>query len=112
MAPSVANRSGKPSAAMPKRFLPANGCRPRKADASRSMPRIALHLAPHAQQVAAPDLGDVGVAEAGAVQRGGHVARLAGVLPAGDAAAAVEVRGDADVVDAGDVGDVADLLDV
>ena len=73
---------------------------------------MALDLAPHAQQVAAPQLGDVRVAEAGLAQRGGDVAGFAGVLPAGDAAAAVEVGGDADVVDAGHLHHVADLLDV
>src|SRR5690606_6228744 len=67
---------------------------------------------PDAQQVAAPDLGDVGVAEAALAQLGGDVAGLGGVHPAGDAATAVEVGGDADVVDAGDLGDVLDVVDV
>src|SRR5215469_3651362 len=59
---------------------------------------VLLHLAPHAQQVAAPDLGDVLVAEAGASQRSGEVARLRRVVPAGEAATTVEVRSDAHVI--------------
>src|SRR5690348_1247979 len=73
---------------------------------------VLFHLAPHAQQVAAPDLGDVLVAEAGASQSGGEIARLRRIVPAGKAATAVEIRSDTHVVDAGDVDDVLHVLDV
>src|SRR5579885_3358834 len=72
---------------------------------------IALHFAPYAQQVAAPDLGDIGVAETRAAQRGGDIARLRRIHPAGDAAAPVEIGSNADVVDAGDFRDVFDVRD-
>src|SRR5690606_13531688 len=69
-------------------------------------------LLPDPQQVAAPDLRDVFVAVAALAQLGGDVAGFGGVHPAGDAATAIEVGGDADVVDAGDLRDVLDVVDV
>ena len=77
-------------------------------DADRSLSRAGrpdrpadlLDLRHHPQQIAAPQLGDLllGVAATHQLQR--DVERLARVVPAVDAAAAVEVRRDADVIDA------------
>src|SRR5262245_29763352 len=70
-----------------------------------------LHLPPHPQQVARPDLADLllGVAAADQLQR--HVERFGGAVPAVDAAAAVEVRRDADVIDANQLHGLVDLVD-
>ena len=89
----------------------------RQARETSSRPRFLLGRAPsatcsmHAQQVAAPDLADLllGVAAAHQLQR--DVERLARVVPAVDAAAAVEVRRDADVIDADLLDDVVDVID-
>lgn len=59
-----------------------------------------LYLVPDPQEIAAPELGNVGLAVAAADQLCGDVACLAHVFPAVQAAAVVEVGADADVVDA------------
>src|SRR3546814_18054313 len=56
-------------------------------------------LIPDSQKVAAPQFGDVGFGVAAGQQFGGDVADLAHVFPAFDAAAFVEVRTDANMVD-------------
>ena len=73
--------------------------------------RDALDLAPHAQQVAAPDLADLllGVAATHELER--DVERLRRAVPAVDAAAAVEVGRDADVIDADLLDEVVDVID-
>ena len=65
----------------------------------------------HPQQVAAPQFGDLrfGVAAPHEFQR--DVERLVGAVPAVHAAAAVEVRRDADVVDADQLHGVVDVID-
>src|SRR5436853_7549067 len=70
-----------------------------------------LHFAPDAQQVAAPDLADLllGVAAAHELER--HVERFGRAVPAVHAAAAVEVRRDADVIDADHLDGVIDVID-
>src|SRR5690606_34756508 len=82
--------------------------------ASASLPRLrgVDGGLPGAQQVAAPQLGDVRVAEAAAAQFGGDVRGFGRVHPAGQSAATVEVGGDADVVDAGDLDHVHDVVHV
>src|SRR5262245_43319073 len=67
-------------------------------------PRDALALVHDSEQVAAPELADLflGVAPPDQFER--HVEGLVGAVPAVDAAAAVEVRRDADVLE-------TDLLD-
>src|SRR5579864_1885974 len=71
----------------------------------------ALDLVHHAQQVSAPELCDLllGISAADELQR--HVERLARVAPADDAAAAIEIRRDADVVDADLLHRVVDMID-
>ena len=69
-----------------------------------------LYSAPDAEQIAAPDLLDVGFAVAALDEFAGDVAAFGGVVPASNAAAAVEVGADADVVDAGDLDDVLDVI--
>ena len=59
-----------------------------------------LGRAQHAQEVAAPQQGQFRRAVAALQQGGGDVGALAGVAPADEAAAAVEVRRDADMRDA------------
>src|SRR6188472_1596607 len=70
-----------------------------------------LDLAPDAKQIAAPDLRDLlfGVAPSHQFER--HVEGFVGAVPAVDAAAAVEVRGDADVIDADQLDDIVDVVD-
>src|SRR6266853_1592947 len=62
--------------------------------------RSLLHLSPDAQEVAAPQLGDVAFRVSAAQQFSGHVLTLAFVVPPQNAAAMIEVGRDADVVDA------------
>ena len=71
----------------------------------------ALDFAPDAQQVAAPELRDVGPRVTARLELGRHVARLGRVLPADDPAAAAEVGADADVVDADQLHRVVDVVD-
>src|SRR4051812_3038189 len=59
-----------------------------------------LDLIPDPQEIAAPQFGDVGFRVATGQQFGGDVADVADVLPAFHATAFIEVRTDADVVDA------------
>src|SRR5450830_1784801 len=59
-----------------------------------------LDLVPHPQEVTAPQLGDIGFGVTALEQFGGDVAGVADVLPALKAAAIVEVRRNADVIDA------------
>src|SRR5688572_420466 len=68
-------------------------------------------LAPDAKQVAAPHPADVGLAVAAAHELERDVERLRGAVPAVDAAAAVEVRRDADVLDADQLDGVVDVID-
>src|SRR5690606_34111644 len=74
-------------------------------------PADGLHLAEYAQQVAAPQLLDLllGVAAADELER--DVEGLGRVAPAVDAAAAIEVGADADVVDADELDRVVDVVD-
>ena len=74
--------------------------------------RHALDVAPHAQQVAAPELRDLRVREAAAAQARRDVARLARIVPALDPAAAVEVRSESDVIDARHVHGVLDVIQI
>ena len=83
---------------------------PQRCAAASSRGR-ALGLAPDAQQIAAPDLGDVLAAVAARCELGRDVGRLGRVGPARDAAAAVEVGADADVVDADQLDGVVDVID-
>ena len=84
------------------RVAPSGACSP---------PR--LHRPPHPQQVGAQDLADVGVAVAAPLQAGdqvrvvGHRAQALGQL----AADAVEVRADADMVDAHHLHRMVDLVE-
>ena len=64
-----------------------------------------------AHEVAAPDLGDVGVGEALGQEAEGDLDHLAGRLAADEAAAAVEVGADADVIWADEPDDVHDVAD-
>src|SRR5215218_7166674 len=70
-----------------------------------------LHFAHDPNEIAAPHLRDLllGVPAANELQR--HVERLARVVPAFDAATAVEVRADADVIDADQLHGVVDVID-
>src|SRR5690606_4196935 len=95
---------------------PAPGGPPPFLPRLRYLPRLelardALVLAPHAQQVAAPELGALLLGGAAADPLERDVERLARVAPAGDAAAAVEVGADADVVDADQLHRVIDVVD-
>ena len=90
--------------------MPMRTCR---SSRSRLFARSLVdHRLPGAQQVAAEDLADVGFAVAALAQACADVAGLRGIHPAGDAAATIEIRGDAHVVDAGDPGDVVDVVEV
>src|SRR6267378_5669443 len=71
-----------------------------------------LHVAPDAQQIAAPDLGDLLLGVAAAHQFERDVERVGRAVPAVDAAAAVEVRRDADVIDPDELHGVVDVIDV
>ena len=71
-----------------------------------------LDLAPDTQQVAAPDLRDLllGITPPHKLER--DVEGLRSAVPAFDAPAAVEIRGDADVVDSDQLHRVVDVIDV
>ena len=73
--------------------------------------RDALDFVHHSQQVAAPEFFDLlfGVAAADKLQS--HVEGFAGVVPADNAAAAVEVRRDADMVDADELYGIINMVD-
>src|SRR6185312_2237972 len=71
-----------------------------------------LRISPDTQEIAAPDLCHLLVREATPLQARRNVARFARVVPADDAAAAVEVRGDADVIDAGYLDGVLNVVQV
>src|SRR6202035_5130304 len=64
----------------------------------------ALSLCPYAQEVAAPQFGNIPLRVMPAEQFGGHVLALSFILPAHYASPVIEIRGDADVID-------SDLLD-
>src|SRR5262245_46053361 len=74
--------------------------------------RDPLDFGPDAQQVAAPDLADLLLRIAAAYQLDRHVHRLRGAVESVHAAAAVEVRRDADVVDADELHRIVDVIDV
>src|SRR3954464_2770934 len=74
--------------------------------------RILFDIAPHAQQIAAPDLLDLLRTESALAQTLRQVVRFRGVEPASDAAATIEIRSQADVIDAGDVDHVADVIEI
>ena len=78
--------------------------------AGRTSARRSLGGSHDAHEVAAPDPGDVGIAEAPTAQRGGDVAGLGGIHPAGHAARAIEVGGDADVVNADHADQVLNMV--
>ncbi len=61
--------------------------------------RRSLHLLPDAQEIAAPELGDIRFGVTALDQLGGHVANLADIVEAFYAAAIIEIRADADMVD-------------
>ena len=63
------------------------------------------------QQVAAPEFFYLLFSIAAADELQSHVEGFAGVVPADDAAAAVEVGGDADVVDADELHGIIDMVD-
>src|SRR5207302_7735595 len=63
-----------------------------------------LSLGPYAQEVSAPQFGNILLGVTPAEQFGGHILALSFILPAHHASPMIEVRGDADVID-------ADLLD-
>ena len=65
----------------------------------------------HPQQIAAPEFFDLRFGVAAADQLDGHIEGFAGVVPADDAAAAVEVGRDADMVDADQLDGVVDVVD-
>jgi hypothetical protein len=70
-----------------------------------------LDLVHHPQQVATPQFCDLFLAIAAARKFQGHVKGFAGVVPAGHAAAAFEVRRDAGVIDADQLDRVVDVID-
>ena len=70
-----------------------------------------LRVVHHSQQIAAPEFFDLFFAVAAADQFDGDVKRFAGVVPAFDTAAAVEVGCNADVIDADQFHNVVDVVD-
>src|SRR5579864_3796154 len=72
--------------------------------------RRLLRFAPYPQEVAAPQFGYIAFRVASAKKFGGHVLALAFAVPALDAAAVIEVRCDAHVVDADFLDGVGDRL--
>ena len=78
---------------------------------SRELGGRAFGFAPDAEQIAAPDLADIPLAVAARFELGRHVRRFGRIGPARDAAAAVEVGADADVVDADQLDRVIDVID-
>ena len=74
--------------------------------------RERLRLAQETQRVAAPELGDLGFVVAAPEQLGGEVGAFAGVAPAAEAAAAVEVGADADMGEADALHGVVDVVDI
>src|SRR4051812_11864037 len=73
--------------------------------------RYGLHFVHDPQQVAAPQLGNLRLGVAAADQFERDVERLVGAVPAVDAAAAVEVGRNADVIDADQLDRVVDVID-
>ena len=72
----------------------------RTMSAGRELATGALCFAPDAQEIAAPEFGNLRFGIAVAQEFGSNVLRLAFVVPAGNAATVVEVGRDADMVDA------------
>src|SRR5690606_17429980 len=70
----------------------------------------ALVFAHYAEEVSAPDFGDVFFGITAFEKSAGDVGEFAGVVAAPDSAAAVEIRADADVVDSDDFHDVVDVV--
>src|SRR5260370_3215284 len=58
-----------------------------------------LSLCPYAQEVTAPESGDISLRVMPAEQFRGHVLALSFILPARHSSPMIEVRGDADVID-------------
>ena len=74
-------------------------------------PRDALDFVHDPQQVAAPEFFDLLFGVAAADEFQSDVEGFAGVVPADDSAAAVEVGRDADVVDADELYGIVDVVD-
>src|SRR5947209_7489450 len=108
---SMPRRSAATSSARRARFSPM--CQvPCPRVGIRSGMRGLLGDAQQTQEIAAPELGDLGGAVAAADQLGGEVRAVGGVVPAGEAAAAVEIRADADMAEADAADGVVDVVDV
>src|SRR4029453_15891188 len=71
----------------------------------------ALNFVHDTKQVAAPKFFDLRFAVASANKLDGDVQRLAGVVPADDAAAAVEVGREADVIDTDEFDGIVNVVD-
>src|SRR5690349_11901988 len=65
-----------------------------------SLLSLCLHFVHHAQQIAAPDLGDLRLCVSAPHEFERDVERFVGAVPAVHAAAAVEIRRDSDMIDA------------
>src|SRR5688572_2744338 len=73
--------------------------------------RYRLDFGPHTQQVAAPQPGNLRLGIAAAHQLQCHVEGFRRAVPAGDAATAVEIGRDADMVDADQLHGIVDVVD-
>ena len=73
--------------------------------------RHSLDLVHHPQQVAAPQFCDLLLRIAAAHKLQRHIERFGGIVPSRHAAAAFEVRRDADVIDADQLDRVVDVID-
>src|SRR3990172_12518796 len=82
----------------------------RSLRAALELPGDPFHVAPHAEEVPAPELRDLLLGIAAAHELVGDLEGLGGVVPALDAAAAVEIRADAHMIDPHDLDGVVDVV--
>src|SRR5437879_13020156 len=70
-----------------------------------------LSLGPYAQEVSAPQFGNILLGGTPAEQFGVHILALSFILPAHHASPMIDVRGDADVIDADPLDRVLNRID-
>ena len=73
--------------------------------------REALIFSHDSEQVPAPESFDLLFAVAAANQLQRNIERFAGIVPSNHAAAAIEIRGDPDVIDAEQIYGIIDMID-
>src|SRR3954465_3270765 len=78
----------------------------------RAMRPGRFHLAKYAQEIPAPDLGDIRLGIPPAYELPRHIDRLTLIVESNDACAMIEIRADSDVIDSNALYYVVDLIEV